>query len=265
MKKTTNYQLTKLELSDSPVNIEDFNGNWDTIDTQLKKLSDEKFDKEGGTITGKTTISTGGLDVTGGAKTDSLEVTLTGKFTGKLTANGGVAVTGGTTTDTLSVTSTTALTGKVTANGGIEVTGDSSFKNNLNVAGILSMANPIRSTKAEFLQTQAPVVRGTAPANTTYNYWSVFDQNGWGVGANRLAHIDYTVDTNGVASLAMYVNKYVAGDSETGAGLYARWSGETAIIALTHHPVANSKDYSIATTKFVNDLVTNNKTQLVRW
>lgn len=212
MKSTTNYQLVKQELTDK-ADITQISGNWDTIDTQLKKLSDEKFEKTGGTIDGTVTI-----------------------------------------------------TGKLTANGGVTVTGDSTFNNNVNVNGALNMINPIRSTRAEFLQTQAPVTRGTPPASTTYNYWSVFDQNGWNVSTNRLAHIDYTVDANGVASLAMYVNKYVAGSTETGAGIYARWSGETPTIALTHHPATSSNDYSIATTAWVKQRVTEApKTQLVRW
>lgn len=276
MQSTTNYQLVKQELTDE-ADITQISGNWDKIDAEMKRLSDEKFDKSGGTIAGKTTISKGGLDVTGGTTTDSLTVEQNAEvkgvltviknliakaaltITGKLTANGGLAVTGGTTTDTLNAT------GKITGGGGIDVTGNSTFKNNVDVTGILNMSNSIRSTKAGFLQTQANVVRGTNPANTIYNYWSVFDKNGWGVGANRLAHIDYAVDTNGVASLAMYVNKYVAGSTETGAGLYARWNGDTPIIALTHHPAANSNDYSIADTNFVNKMVNDNKTQLVRW
>lgn len=200
MKSTTNYQLVKQELTDK-ADITQISGNWDTIDTQLKNLSDGKFDKTGGAI-----------------------------------------------------------------NGAITVTGDSTFNNNLTVKGITTHENPIRSTKAEFLQTQAPVTRGTPPASTVYNYWSVFDQNGWGVSQNRLAHIDYTVDSSGVASLAMYVNKYVAGSTETGAGIYARWSGETPTIAITHHPASTSNDYSIATTAWVKQRVTEApKTQLVRW
>lgn len=217
MQSTTNYQLVKQELTDK-ADITQISGNWDIIDTQLKVLSDDKFDKSGGTIAGN------------------------------LTVNG-----------------TTTLNKKVTAKAGIDVTGDSKFKNNVDVTGILNMSNSIRSTKAEFLQTQAPVVKGTKPSSTTYNYWSVFDKNGWSVNENRLAHIDYTVDTNGVASLAMYVNKYVAGSTETGAGIYARWNGDNAIIAATHHPLDTANDYSLTTAYWVNQRINNNKTQLVRW
>lgn len=159
------------------------------------------------------------------------------------------------------------INGAVTiTSGGINATGDSIFNNNVTIKGATIHENPIRSTRAEFLQTQAPVVRGTPPESTTYNYWSVFDKNGWNVSQNRLAHIDYTVDTNGVASLAMYVNKYVAGSVETGAGIYARWNGETPIIALTHHPATNSNDYSIATTKWVQNKIAGVQgTKLVKW
>lgn len=134
------------------------------------------------------------------------------------------------------------------------------------ITGITNYTQSIRSTKAGFLQTQAPVVRGTPPENNTYNHWSVFDKNGWDNSQNRLAHIDYIVDTNGVASLVMYVNKYVAESTEIGAGIYVRWNGETPTIAITHHPVTNSNDYSIATTKWVQSkLATISGTKLVKW
>lgn len=236
MKSTTNYQLVKQELTDK-ADITQISGNWDKIDTEMKHLSDEKFDKTGGTITGN-------LTVTNGAVLGSLSVTREASIGGTLSING-----------------------KLTASGAIEVTGDSTFNNNLTIKGITTHENPIRSTKAEFLQTQANVVRGTPPASTIFNYWSVFDKNGWNVSTNRLAHIDYTVDANGVASLAMYVNKYVAGSTETGAGIYARWSGETPTIATTHHPATNSNDYSIATTAWVKQTIVaqTSTTKLVRW
>ena len=41
MKTTTNYGLNKIELQDSPPNIEVLNPNWDKIDGKLKELSDE--------------------------------------------------------------------------------------------------------------------------------------------------------------------------------------------------------------------------------
>ena len=74
MQSTKNYQLVKQELTDR-ADITQISGNWDKIDTEMKRLSDDKFDKAGGTITGKTTISKGGLDVAGGVKTGSLTVT----------------------------------------------------------------------------------------------------------------------------------------------------------------------------------------------
>ena len=42
MKQTTNYNLNKIELTDSPPDITVLNPNFDTIDTQLKTLSDGK-------------------------------------------------------------------------------------------------------------------------------------------------------------------------------------------------------------------------------
>ena len=38
MQQTTNYNLNKIELTDSPPDITVLNPNWDTIDTKLKQL-----------------------------------------------------------------------------------------------------------------------------------------------------------------------------------------------------------------------------------
>lgn len=40
MKQTKNYTLNKIELADSPPNIEVINPNWDKIDTELKAHQD---------------------------------------------------------------------------------------------------------------------------------------------------------------------------------------------------------------------------------
>lgn len=52
MQTTTNYQLKKIELPDSPPDITVLNDNWDIIDTNLKKLSDDKAPKASPTFTG---------------------------------------------------------------------------------------------------------------------------------------------------------------------------------------------------------------------
>ena len=57
MIQTTNYKLNKIELVDSPADITVLNVNWDKIDTELKNLSDNKFDKSGGTISGAVTVN----------------------------------------------------------------------------------------------------------------------------------------------------------------------------------------------------------------
>lgn len=103
MQVTKNYGLIKQELTDA-ADITQISQNWDKVDTELKKLDDEKFDKAGGTITGATTVN------------------------GKITAKGGLTVTGGTTTDTLNATGAITVgsvktTGNVSA-GSMTVTGD---------------------------------------------------------------------------------------------------------------------------------------------
>ena len=97
MQETTNYKLKKLELTDSPADITVLNGNWDTIDAELKEhegsLSsqaqsiaeinaelDTKYDKAGGTISGAVTVSKGGVTVTGNS-TFNNDVTVKGTTT----------------------------------------------------------------------------------------------------------------------------------------------------------------------------------------
>lgn len=46
MKETTNYNLKKIELTDSPPDITVLNSNWDTIDEELKSQADALATKE---------------------------------------------------------------------------------------------------------------------------------------------------------------------------------------------------------------------------
>ena len=94
---------------------------------------------------GKSTLK-GGLEVTGGATTDTLSVTGAAtagslNVTNNVAVGGGLNVTGGTTTDTLTVTGNSNLQGDLTVtgdsklNGKLEVTDKATLKGSLNVAG----------------------------------------------------------------------------------------------------------------------------------
>lgn len=87
---------------------------------------------------GKSTLK-GGLEVTGGATTDTLSVTGAAtagslNVTNNAAVGGGLNVTGGTTTDTLTVTGNSTLQGDLT------VTGDSKLNGKLEVDGTFSAA-----------------------------------------------------------------------------------------------------------------------------
>ena len=87
---------------------------------------------------GKSTLK-GGLEVTGGATTDTLSVTGAAtagslNVTNNAAVGGGLNVTGGTTTDTLTVTGNSNLQGDLT------VTGDSKLNGKLEVVGTFSAA-----------------------------------------------------------------------------------------------------------------------------
>ncbi len=94
---------------------------------------------------GKSTLK-GGLEVTGGATTDTLSVTGAAtaaslNVTNNAAVGGGLNVTGGTTTDTLTVTGNSNLQGDLTVtgdsklNGKLEITDKATLKGGLNVAG----------------------------------------------------------------------------------------------------------------------------------
>ena len=230
MQKTTNYQLNKIELTDSPADITVINRNWDTIDSELKTHSDDidalennKFDKAGGTLSGKTTISEGGLDVTGGTKTDTLNVT------GKLNANGGLTVIGETVTGSLKVSGAVEASGNVTFNGAI--------------IGKTSMLGVVDVTK------------GTAPASQKSFHWGIYDKNGFGIPSNRLARVQYTIGTDNAAQIAVLANRPQEGGTEDTVGIIAQWlNNSTARISVTHHPSTDSNDKQVATTYWVRNL-----------
>ena len=94
---------------------------------------------------GKSTLK-GGLEVTGGATTDTLSVTGAAtaaslNVTNNAAVGGGLNVTGSTTTDTLTVTGNSNLQGDLTVtgdsklNGKLEITDKATLKGGLNVAG----------------------------------------------------------------------------------------------------------------------------------
>ena len=177
---TTNYDLAKIELKDSPADITVINQNWDTIDQALK--------------------------------------TVDGKTGGK-------------------------------------------------ISGVVELDSPLRSSKAEFLQTTVNATKGTAPDTTLWSYWSVMDKNGYNNENNRLAYFNFSLEPNNTTTFGFFVNKNEAGASEVPIGLYVRWlNGTTPQIAMTHQPDANSDDYSVASTQWVNTKIQNSpKTQLIRY
>ena len=125
----------------------------------------------------------------------------------------------------------------------------------VSIAGALNMSGPIKTTKAEILQTQVDVTKGEAPAETKYSYISMYDKNGWDNSANRLAHIDYMVGADGAATLNLSVNKFEQAGGETPASLNVRYQADgTPRIFLSHNPKKESNSQDIATTGWVRGL-----------
>ena len=253
MQSTTNYQLVKQELTDR-ADITQISGNWDKIDTQLKKLSDEKFDKAGGTIKGKTTVSAGGLSVTGGTTIDTLTAN------GKVTAKGGANVTG-----------TLTASGKITGNGGLAITGATSLAS-LTTTGATIVPTPSANNHAatkkyvddaitrkvefnNFRLRSTVISRGTAPSTAKSLSIDFYDKDGLTNATDRLARIGYTLGTDNAGALTMGANNPKNRTAEDLAGIIAQWLADgTARISVTHHPATGSNDKSIATTYWVRSL-----------
>lgn len=285
MQQTTNYKLNKIELSDSPADITVLNSNWDTIDTNLKKLSDEKFNKAGGTVSGTVTITgklteNDGIDLTGGNLTISNgSVSVNGLLTvggldiSKQVDNSEIRVNGGNglehggslvvygkdstinkggfllqahngtngATLTGSPDGTLTWSGKLIASGGAELNGNVTFNNAM-------------IGKTSFLSV-VDVTKGTAPSAQKSFHWGFYDKNGFGIPANRLARIQYTIGTDNNPQMAMFVNRPNEGSTEDPVGIIAQWIGNTsARISVTHHPSTDSNDKQIATTYWVRNL-----------
>lgn len=80
--KTTNFNLHKIDLTDAPPDITVLNGNFDTIDTQLKSVKDS---------VGNAVTKTGNHVMAGSLTTPQISVT-DGYTTTSLTSDGGYSL-----------------------------------------------------------------------------------------------------------------------------------------------------------------------------
>lgn len=103
------------------------------------------------------------------------------------------------------------------------------------------------------------IERGANPSSNQYLYIPFYDKNGIENAKNRLAKIEFSRRTDGMTYIQMGVNSPANATGETFCGITARWrliGGEyVAETVVSHHPGADSNDYSAATTKWVRDLV----------
>ena len=103
------------------------------------------------------------------------------------------------------------------------------------------------------------IERGANPSSNQYLYIPFYDKNGIENAKNRLAKIEFSRRTDGMTYIQMGVNSPANATGETFCGITARWrliGGEyVAETMVSHHPGADSNDYSAATTKWVRDLV----------
>ena len=103
------------------------------------------------------------------------------------------------------------------------------------------------------------IERGANPSSNQYLYIPFYDKNGIENAKNRLAKIEFSRRTDGMTYIQMGVNSPANATGETFCGITASWrliGGEyVAETMVSHHPGADSNDYSAATTKWVRDLV----------
>ena len=103
------------------------------------------------------------------------------------------------------------------------------------------------------------IERGVNPTANQYLYIPFYDKNGIGNEKNRLAKIEFSRRTDGMTYIQMGVNSPANATGETFCGITARWrlvdGAYVGEVFTSHHPAADSNDYSAATTKWVRDLV----------
>lgn len=107
------------------------------------------------------------------------------------------------------------------------------------------------------------IERGANPSSNQYLYIPFYDKNGIENAKNRLAKIEFSRRTDGMTYIQMGVNSPANATGETFCGITARWrlsGGEyVAETMVSHHPGADSNDYSAATTKWVKDRIAEGK------
>lgn len=103
------------------------------------------------------------------------------------------------------------------------------------------------------------IERGANPTANQYLYIPFYDKNGIDNAKNRLAKIEFSRRTDGMTYIHMGVNSPANATGETFCGITACWrlsGGEyVAETMVSHHPGADSNDYSAATTKWTRDLL----------
>ena len=101
------------------------------------------------------------------------------------------------------------------------------------------------------------IARNTIPTNDESMYIPFYGKDGVSNAKDRLAVILFGKYKNGSAQLSMLVNNPANTTTEEHAGIRTRWRkvGEEYVpeIFTTHHPVESSNDYSVPTTRWVND------------
>lgn len=103
------------------------------------------------------------------------------------------------------------------------------------------------------------IERGANPSSNQYLYIPFYDKNGIENAKNRLAKIEYAKRSDGNSQISMGVNKPDNATAETFCGITARWrlvdGAYVGEVFTSHHPAADSNDYSAATTKWTRDLL----------
>lgn len=114
---------------------------------------------------------------------------------------------------------------------------------------------------------QKNISRNTIPKATEYLYIPFYSKDGVTNSTDRLANIEYAKNASGDALFQFAVNNPSVTASESAMAIRMRWrkDGEEYVpeIYTSHHPVDESNDYSIATTKWVNNKITANNSKVI--
>lgn len=290
MQSTQNYNLVKQELTDKP-DITQIAGNWDKIDAELLKNSEDikELSKQNDldhnelseAITdAKAEAGKWGLGVGQGnapdvstiwSTNDANDIDKTGFYTVVSTTNVPVTATvlihverrfeaGSSALQVTVGTEGTLFTRTRRPEGWLPWQTQAHFTDKWRVDsnGTTHTTGQViaRGSNNPFILQSPEIVKGTNPDTVKYLHIPFYDKNGLSNDTNRLAKVEYQYSADGRVQIFTAVSNPKNLSTEDLNGILIQWLPDgSPRVSLTHHPEKSANDKQVATTNWVKSLV----------